>query len=144
MTAEPSRNLVLVHSAGWQDVADFHAIKLRVEKTAPDIEVFVASNDIRSSLTRKRAAERPTLVFSPIRLLAFRPARGKVYAGRRISMRSVQIRNCWRRTTGPMSSSSRASNWPRGGKASSCAEPLTSVIVRRKIIRRTILDGAAR
>jgi hypothetical protein len=85
MTAEPSRNLVLVHSAGWQDVADFHAIKLRVEKTAPDIEVFVASNDIRSSLTRKRAAERPTLVFSPIRLLAFRPARGKVYAGRHMS-----------------------------------------------------------
>ncbi len=85
MTAEPSRNLVLVHSDGWQDVADFHAIKLRVEEMAPDIEVFIASNDIRSSLTRKRAAERPTLVFSPIRLLAFKPARGKVYAGAHMS-----------------------------------------------------------
>lgn len=85
MSAAPSRNLVLVHSEGWQDIADFHAIKLRVEAIAPDVEVFVASNDIRSSVTRKRAGERPTLVFSPIRLMAFGPVRGKVYAGAHMS-----------------------------------------------------------
>ncbi len=77
----PERNLVLVHSPGWQDRADFLAIKAHVEAIAPDIAVFVASNDIRSSVTRKQAAGRPTLIFSPVRLLAFRPARGKLYAG---------------------------------------------------------------
>ena len=83
--SEPARNLVLVHSAGWQDVGDFETIKAIIEDAAPDIEVFIASNDIRSSLTRKRAATRPTLVFSPIRLLEFRPDRGKIYQGRPMS-----------------------------------------------------------
>lgn len=82
---EPSRNLVLVHSEGWQDVADFYAVKAHIEATAPDIEVFIASNDSRSSLTRKKAAARPTLVFSPILLLAFKPVRGKVYCGQPMS-----------------------------------------------------------
>jgi hypothetical protein len=82
---EPSRNLVLVHTEGWQDVADFHAIKAHVERMAPDIEVFIASNTTRSSLTRKKAASRPSLVFSPVRLLSFRPDRGKVYAGQPMS-----------------------------------------------------------
>ena len=77
----PERNLVLVHSAGWQDPADFLAIKTHIEAIAPDIAVFIASNDIRSSVTRKQAAERPTLIFSPVRLLEFRPLRGTLYAG---------------------------------------------------------------
>jgi hypothetical protein len=77
----PERNLILVHSGGWQDRADFLAIKAHVEAVAPDIAVFIAANDIRSSVTRKQASRRPTLVFSPIRLLEFRPLRGKVYAG---------------------------------------------------------------
>jgi hypothetical protein len=83
--SEPTRNLVLVHSDGWQDVADFHKIKAIVDETAPEIETLVASNDIRSSFSRKRAAARPTLVFSPIRLLEFRPDRGKIYEGQPMS-----------------------------------------------------------
>jgi len=43
--------------------------------------VFIASNDIPSSVTRRRASHRPTLVFSPGNLIEFRPARGKIYAG---------------------------------------------------------------
>lgn len=82
---EPTRNLVLVHSEGWQDIGDFYAIKSRVEAAAPDIEVFIASNATRSSATRKKAARRPTLVFSPICLLSFQPDRGKIYQGRQIS-----------------------------------------------------------
>jgi hypothetical protein len=82
---EPSRNLVLVHSEGWQDVADFYAIKTLIEEAAPDIEVLIASNTIRSSATRKKASRRPTLVFSPICLLAFHPDRGKIYQGRQMS-----------------------------------------------------------
>jgi hypothetical protein len=82
---EPSRNLVLVHSIGWQDVADFEAIRAYIEEMAPDIEVFIASNSVRSSMMRKNAARRPTLVFSPLRLLEFRPDRGKIYQGQAMS-----------------------------------------------------------
>jgi hypothetical protein len=77
----PERNLILVHSQGWQDRADFLAIKAQVERLAPDVAVFVVSNDIRSSVTRKQAGGRPTLIFSPVRLLEFRPLRGTLYAG---------------------------------------------------------------
>src|SRR5690242_12976050 len=80
----PDRNLVLVHTDGYQDVADFQEIAKYVQELAPDIEVFIASNDIPSSTTRRRAARRPTLVFSPGNLLEFRPVRGKIYAGRAI------------------------------------------------------------
>jgi hypothetical protein len=79
MTAE--RNLILVHQPGRQDRADFEAIAKKVQELADDIEAFVASNEIPSSVTRKKAARRPTLVFSPGNLIAFRPLRGKIYAG---------------------------------------------------------------
>jgi hypothetical protein len=79
MTIE--RNLILVHTPGYQDVEDFQQIGRAVEEMAPDIEVFVASNGIPSSATRRRASKRPTLVFSPGNLLDFRPLRGKIYAG---------------------------------------------------------------
>ena len=83
--SDAERHLVLVHSEGWQDINDFHALKRSVEALAPDIKVFIASNDIASSTTRKQASRRPTLVFSPLRLGAFKPDRGKVYAGRPMS-----------------------------------------------------------
>jgi hypothetical protein len=75
------RNLILVHTRGYQDPEDFQEIARNVQDLAPDIEVFVASNDIPSSATRRRASGRPSLVFSPGNLLEFRPLRGKVYAG---------------------------------------------------------------
>lgn len=78
------RNLILVHTPDLQDVHDFQEIARKVQELASDIEVFIASNAIPSSVTRRRAAARPTLVFSPCRLFEFRPARGKVYAGRPI------------------------------------------------------------
>lgn len=75
------RNLILVHTPGYQDVEDFHAVAAIVQELAPDIEVFIANNNIPSSVTRRRAAQRPTVVFSPGNLLTFQPSRGKVYAG---------------------------------------------------------------
>jgi len=78
------RNLVLVHQPGCQDRADFETIARKVQELADDIEAFVASNEIPSSFTRKKAAARPTLVFSPGNLDAFRPLRGKIYAGQPI------------------------------------------------------------
>ena len=79
MTAE--RNLVLVHTPGYQAVEDFQSIGRTAQELAPDIEVFIASNSISSSVTRRQAGRRPSLIFSPGRLLSFRPMRGKVYAG---------------------------------------------------------------
>jgi hypothetical protein len=79
MTVE--RHLILVHTDGYQDVGDFQEIARKVREQAPDIEVFIASNDIKSSVTRRHAGKRPTLIFSPGNLLEFRPLRGKLYAG---------------------------------------------------------------
>jgi hypothetical protein len=79
MSAE--RNLILVHTPGYQDVEDFQAIGKIIQELALDIEVFIANNNIPSSVTRRRASRRPTLIFSPGKLLRFHPVRGKVYAG---------------------------------------------------------------
>ena len=79
MTVE--RHLVLVHTPGFQDVGDFEEIAQKVHELAPDIGVFIAYNEIPSSVTRRRAARMPTLVVSPGTLIDFRPLRGKVYAG---------------------------------------------------------------
>ncbi len=74
-------NLILVHTPGYQDVDDFQAIAAIVQELAPDIEVLIANNNIPSSVTRRRAGQRPTLIFSPGNLLTFQPLRGTVYAG---------------------------------------------------------------
>jgi glutathione synthase/RimK-type ligase-like ATP-grasp enzyme len=79
MTVE--RHLVLVHTPGFQDIQDFEEIAQKVRDLASDIEVFIVNNEIPSSVTRRRAARMPTLVFSPGTLIDFRPLRGKVYAG---------------------------------------------------------------
>jgi hypothetical protein len=79
VTAE--RNLVLVHQHGAQAIGDFQQIADIVRRKAPDIEVFIASNDGASSVTRRKAAQRPTLIFSPLYLRYFQPGRGKIYAG---------------------------------------------------------------
>jgi len=79
MTVE--RHLVLVHTPGFQDVGDFEEIARKVREFAPDIEVFIAYDEIPSSVTRRRAGRKPTLVVSPGKLIEFRPLRGKIYAG---------------------------------------------------------------
>ncbi len=79
------RNLVLVHTKGFQSLEDFVSIRDFVTKAYPDVEVFIANNNSRCSVTRRLAARRPTLVFSPIGLATFRPDRGKIYEGRAMS-----------------------------------------------------------
>jgi hypothetical protein len=83
MTIE--RHLVLVHQKLAQDIADFMRIAEAVRTLAPDIDVFIAENDQPSSLVRKKAATRPSLVFSPGPLGLFRPSRGRIYQGRVMS-----------------------------------------------------------
>ena len=83
----PERNLVLVHQPQSQDLSDFEAIADIVRTKAPDIDVIIAWNSIPSSVTKRKAARLPSLIFSPLYLRYFVPARGKVYAGMLISKR---------------------------------------------------------
>lgn len=76
-----SLNLVIVHTPGAQDVADFVAVRNLIAERAPEIEVFIVSNESPQSVMRRRAAGRPSLIFSPHLLRHFHPSRGKVYAG---------------------------------------------------------------
>lgn len=75
------RHLVLVHQRGAQDVRDLVEIGGLVETIASDIRVFVADNELPSSVTRRKAASEPTLVVSFGPLARFRPERGRVIAG---------------------------------------------------------------
>ena len=72
------RNLILVHTPNLQAVSDFHGIKDRLAERAPDIEVFIVENYARHSVTRRQAAGRPTLIFSPVKLREFTPLRGRI------------------------------------------------------------------
>ena len=78
---DADRNLVIVHEPDIQDMSDLEAIAHEIAALAPDIEVFIASNDIPSSTTRRQAARRPALIYSPTVLRRFQPLRGKIYAG---------------------------------------------------------------
>jgi len=77
----PSRNLLIVHTPPQQALDDWIAIKQRIEETAPDIEVNIATNRQPNSATVRWQIKRPSLVFSPVRLIDFAPRGGKIYCG---------------------------------------------------------------
>src|SRR5580698_8819833 len=93
-----TRNLLIVQTVPEQDPSDWIAVKQRIERNAPDIEVRVADNRYRKSAIeigeagianhRQRNSataiwqiQRPSLVFSPIRLMDYVPRGGAVYCG---------------------------------------------------------------
>ncbi|MEJ0097935.1 MAG: hypothetical protein WDM84_08460 [Bauldia sp.] len=76
------RNLVLVHTPNFQARSDFETISAKLAERAPDIETFIVSNLARHSVTRRDAAGRPTMIFSPVALRQFKPVRGSIFAGR--------------------------------------------------------------
>jgi hypothetical protein len=80
-TPTPTRNLLIVQTAPEQDPSDWIAIKQRIERNAPDIEVRIAENRNRNSVTARWQVRRPSLVFSPVRLMDFVPRGGAVYCG---------------------------------------------------------------
>jgi hypothetical protein len=77
-----TRNLVLLHTATHQALSDWVTVREKIEARAPDIEARLASNDEPDPEIYRWQVTRPSLVFSPFRLLAYRPPAGTVYAGR--------------------------------------------------------------
>lgn len=78
---EPTRNLLIVQSPPEQDPADWIAVKQIIERKAPDIEVRIATNRQRNSVTSRWQVKRPSLVFSPVRLIDYEPRGGAIYCG---------------------------------------------------------------
>ena len=77
-----ARNLLIVQTAQCQDPSDWIAVQQRIEHDAPDIEVRIANNGQRNSVTARWQVQRPSLVFSPVRLDNLVPRGGAVYCGR--------------------------------------------------------------
>jgi len=75
------RHLILGYRPGWQSIGDLQRIADHVTELDPSIRTFIVKTTYLSGVTRRAAAERPTLVVSPGRMPKFRPVRGKVYEG---------------------------------------------------------------
>ncbi|MEX0853597.1 MAG: hypothetical protein WD036_10010 [Bauldia sp.] len=76
---------MILHTPSFQDVGDWAIVKQRIEDLAPEIEVRIGTNSKPDPGNRDWQITRPSLVFSPYRLLAYRPLGGTVYAGRKMS-----------------------------------------------------------
>jgi hypothetical protein len=81
----PTRNLLILQSPPLQDPSDWSAIKRRIERDAPDIEVRVADNGRPDSATAHWQVQRPSLVFSPVRIVNFTPRGGAIFCGHVLS-----------------------------------------------------------
>jgi hypothetical protein len=84
-SADPVRNLLILHTPLGQELSDWLSVKERIDGKAPDIEVRIATNGAPNSVTRRWQGSRPSLVFSPHVLIGYRPNGGTVYAGRSFS-----------------------------------------------------------
>jgi hypothetical protein len=82
---EPIRNLLIVHTPAAEDISDFAEIKRRIDQSAPDIEVRIATNGARNSVTMRWQVSRPSLIFSPCAIQECRPKGGTIYQGIRFT-----------------------------------------------------------
>jgi hypothetical protein len=85
VAAEPTRNLLIVHTPPFQALSDWLEVKQRIEARAPDIEVRIATNGSPNSVTARWQISRPSLVFSVSALSQFKPRGGTVWAGHPMS-----------------------------------------------------------
>jgi hypothetical protein len=84
-STKPIRNLLIVHTPDAEDISDFLEVKRRIEQRAQDIEVRIATNGARNSVTMRWQVSRPSLVFSPCAIQEFQPKGGTVYQGVRFT-----------------------------------------------------------
>jgi hypothetical protein len=75
-------SLILVHRTHYQAVQDLVEIADRVKRLAADIEPCLVSDECEDEAIRNRAARHPTLMVSFGEIRGFKPARGRIYAGR--------------------------------------------------------------
>ncbi len=81
----PERNLVIVHTPGRQALSDFLGVKQRIADRAPDIETFIVRNGLPNSVSRRQAARRPSIIYSPYPRRGFEPTRGTRFDSLRYS-----------------------------------------------------------
>src|ERR1700728_1607378 len=84
-TAKPLRNLLIVHTPPLQDLSDWLEVTHRIEEWAPDIEVRIVNNREFDDGISEWQVTRPSLVFSPHRLLECQPKGGTICAGVNLS-----------------------------------------------------------
>ncbi len=82
---QPLRNLLILHTEGAQDIADWMAVRETIRTKAPDIEARIVDSERVSPVTRKWQIRRPSLVFCPIHSPHYKPLGGTIYAGKRLS-----------------------------------------------------------
>jgi hypothetical protein len=75
------RNLVLVHTENFQAKADIEEIAGKARALDPATEVSIVDNRVADDRLAEDLAARPSLVFSPIQLLRFKPRRGAIFEG---------------------------------------------------------------
>ena len=80
--ARLERNLLILHSPNSQHISDWQTVKQTINQRAPDIDVRIGTNGQPNSIARRWQITRPSLVFSPIRLIDYAPRGGTIYAGR--------------------------------------------------------------
>ena len=80
----PLHSLVLVHTPTAQARSDFETIANNVSNFDRRIKVYIATNSTANDRINRRIAPTPTLVFSPVGIDRFKPARGKIYFGKAI------------------------------------------------------------
>lgn len=84
-TRSIARHLILAYRPTWQAPSDLSTIAEFVREIDPSIRSFILPVNQRNTLLRRVAAERPTLVVSAGALRRFRPLRGRIYQGARVS-----------------------------------------------------------
>jgi len=87
-----TRNLLILHTPKLQDIADWLTVKDKIAARAPDIEVRIDSNLEPSPEAGRWQVTRPSVVFSPFRLVAYRPRGGTIYAGKDLGKGAQWVR----------------------------------------------------
>ena len=90
---EPVRNLLIVQNPpSYQDPADWIAIRERIERDAPDIEVRIVDNGQPNLSIEPWLAQRPSLIFSACALVDFAPRSGAVFCGHLVAKEFLRCR----------------------------------------------------
>jgi hypothetical protein len=75
------RNLVLVHTKDFQALRDFEEIAAKARALDSEVDVRIVDNRTDDDRLSEELAVRPSLFFSPIQLLRFKPRRGAIFEG---------------------------------------------------------------